>query len=320
MRVRIRRLGVAGAMIVALMTAMLAVTASPAQAAINYNLRPNATIVNSGWSVNPAQSAHNAVDDPVLQPTPVDASDYLYAGLPGRYIELGFTDLGPSPRSSLFYKGQLWYYNNTGPTTRLQVDLLVGGAIVSTAIFPAGQGFGWHTAFVPAGTIDGTNVNAVSARFTALDGGDVNLRAVYFEAQEGGYKFRNGFYNTSYLDVKNAATNDGALAAVTAGSNSLSQVFGTIDTREGSALKAQHDYKCLTPLSRGTASGTAIVQYGCVYDDAQVYDFRPMGNGRYQVFSVRTGLCLSPRITLYVQQEVCSSATTQQWYIERVPL
>jgi hypothetical protein len=144
-----------------------------AEAATNV-LRPDTDITNT-WQVTPGGAAYAAVDDPVTQPTAVPATEWLYAGAAGRSVEVGMstTAIGTNRITA----AQVWFYANTGPGTRLRVEALWSGDVRASTVVAAGQGFAWRSlAITPSAPSD---VADLRLRFTAIDGGDTNLRAAY---------------------------------------------------------------------------------------------------------------------------------------------
>jgi hypothetical protein len=160
--------------VVGLLLAGLHPTVAPRAEAATAVLSPNGDVSN-GWQVKPGGAAWAAVDDAVSQPTAVPSTDYLYAGSANAVVQLGMssTAIGANAASS----GQVWFYANTGPGTQLRVEALWSGAVRATSTVPAGQGFAWRSvAVAPSGQAD---VDDLRLRFTALGGGDTNVRAVY---------------------------------------------------------------------------------------------------------------------------------------------
>lgn len=163
-------LGVVGLLLAGLHPAL-----SPRAEAATAVLSPNATVSNT-WQVKPGGQAWETVDDGVTQPTAVSAADYLYAGSANAAVELG---MGTTPLgANVVASGQVWFYANTGPGTQLRVEALWGGPTVrATSTVAAGQGFGWRSlAIAPPRQVD---VDDLRVRFTAVGGGDTNVRAVY---------------------------------------------------------------------------------------------------------------------------------------------
>ncbi|MGH8921462.1 MAG: hypothetical protein ACRD0H_24510, partial [Actinomycetes bacterium] len=136
--------------------------------------------VRSEWRVAGSAappSASAAVDDPVTQPTSVTAADYLYAGAAGKVTEVRVADLPLGHQVATAARG--WFYANTGATTRLQVDLVWQGTVRASTIVPVSSGFAWRS--LTASPPDQAAVNDVRLRFTALGGGDSNVRAAYVD-------------------------------------------------------------------------------------------------------------------------------------------
>lgn len=287
-------------------------------------MRPDRTIANTGWSVTPLSTpAWDAVNDYEFQPSFVDGADYIDSGgVAERSIELGLSGLNMS-NSDIFSSGKIWFYANTGPTSQLLVSVKVAGTVVNNVIIGPNQPFYWRSLDIPAGTIDGlSKVNTLSIRFWSLQGGQSAVRAAYAEVQPGVYKFQNANYPNRHMEVRGGSTTNGALVGLAATSTGLHQRFYVYETRTGLALRPQHSNMCLTPNGRSISSGSLIVQYGCSYDNPQVYSIAPIGNNKHLIRNVGSNLCLTPRFfDLYIHQVACNgAAVTQQWYVERHPL
>lgn len=137
-------------------------------------LRPDTDIAGT-WQVTPTTGPAYAVDDPVRQPTAVDATDKLYAGAAGRSVELGMSSTAIG--TDLITAARVWFHVNTGPGTQLHVETLWSGDVRASTVVPAGQGFAWRSLTItPSAPSD---VADLRLRFTALGGGDTNLRATY---------------------------------------------------------------------------------------------------------------------------------------------
>lgn len=304
---KISIIGILTALVVSVLTAMPA----PVHAATPLHLRPNSTISNN-WSVIPNSiAAWDTVNDPVLNTDPVSSADYLYASQPGRVVELGLQD---PVYTNPYYLGQIWFYANTGVTTRLKAEALVNGSIVGSTIIPAGQGFKWQQFQVPSEVLDGYSINGLTLRFTSLDGGDTNLRAAYFQTQSGAFKFRNEFYSTSYMDALTGTT----LVGVRASSTSFTQQFAASETRLGNVLIPLSNGTCLGIQNGSTASGAVLTQQSCGATSGQYYTFVQVAVGKHQIRMNHSGLCLNVRFDLYINQVACNSTSKQQlWGIFR---
>ena len=134
-------------------------------------LRPKSGI--EPWTVNGAPTAWTALDDEVTQPTPVDATDYIWSGGPGRVTEvsLGTTSSGQGSTA------QAWFYANTGFDTRLGVEVVSGGNTLASIVVEPGQPFQWRSIAFSIGSSGSTN--DLRLRFTTLIGADSNVRAAY---------------------------------------------------------------------------------------------------------------------------------------------
>jgi hypothetical protein len=162
------------AVVVLVVAAAVALVPGTPAAAATVRLTPNGDVANA-WQVNPSGAAYAAVDDPISQPDPVPATDGIWAGATGRVAELGMstTTLG----SNYVPSGQVWFYANTGATTQLLVEVLWRGAVRKSVTVQVGQGFAWRSvAVTPSRQAD---VDDLRVRFTAVAGGDTNVRAVY---------------------------------------------------------------------------------------------------------------------------------------------
>jgi hypothetical protein len=169
-----RRAAVVVAAVAALALASAHPVIAPRAEAATTVLRPDTDITNS-WQVAPGGAAYAAVDDPVAQPTAVPATDWLYAGAAGRAVELGTssTPLG----TNVVTAARVWFHANTGPGTQLRVEAVWSGGVRASTVVPAGEGFAWRSlAIAPSAPSD---VADLRLRFTAVGGGDTNLRATY---------------------------------------------------------------------------------------------------------------------------------------------
>lgn len=80
------------------------------------------------WTAHPSGTPAAAVDDDVIAPTPVPATDYARASVAGRAIEFTLSPLDdvrqPRNAAALFYA-------NTGPDTRLRVEVVTQGQVLT---------------------------------------------------------------------------------------------------------------------------------------------------------------------------------------------
>ncbi|MBL8159413.1 RICIN domain-containing protein [Candidatus Saccharibacteria bacterium] len=305
------RLSILGAVL-----SFMAVVFAPAPAeagAAPFIVRPQRDVI-SGWSVTPAgTAAWAALDDATVNGQPVGATDWIYASGAGRVTEVGFTS---APIDAPYYWGQVYFYANTGASTRLRVEALTQGSIVATYTVAAGQGFGWRSFSVPASSLDYFGANNLTVRFTSLDGGDTNVRAAYAELTQGYYKIKNVATN-NYMDASS-----GGLVLMRAASTSLSQQYKELPARIGSSgLSARSNGLCVEIPNASTASGTLLSQGTCL-SDVQLYNFDPIGAGKRRIYVRHSGLCLSTlAFDSFVRQYPCnSSSINQQWLMERYPL
>lgn len=159
--------------------AAIGATGNAAAAEATVAARPDGD-VRSEWrlagSAAPT-SASAALDDQITQPTSVTAADYLYAGSAGKVTEVRVADVPLGQQVTTAARG--WFYANTGTTTRLQVDLVWQGTVRASTILPVSSGFAWRSLTAPPP--DQAAVNDVRLRFTALAGGDSNIRAAYVD-------------------------------------------------------------------------------------------------------------------------------------------
>jgi Polysaccharide lyase len=134
-------------------------------------LRPKSDV--EPWTVNGAPTAWAALDDEVTQPTPVDATDYIWSGGSGRVTEvsMGTTSSGQGSTA------QAWFYANTGFDTRLGVEVVSGGSTVATIVVEPGQPFQWRSIDFSIG--NSASTDDLRLRFTILIGADSNVRAAY---------------------------------------------------------------------------------------------------------------------------------------------
>jgi hypothetical protein len=134
-------------------------------------LRPKSDVVP--WTVKGAPTASEALGDIVTQPTPVTSADYVWAGGSGRVTEvsLGTTSSGQGSTS------QAWFYANTGVDTRLGVEVILAGRVLAATLVEPGQPFRWRS--VDFSMTDLATTEDLRMRFTAIGGGDSNVRAAY---------------------------------------------------------------------------------------------------------------------------------------------
>jgi len=137
-------------------------------------LRPDGDVIRQ-WSGGTPGPAWSAVDDDVTQPTSVSANDYIWSGGLDRVTEVSLSAAALAGSTS---GSAAWFYANTGPFTRLRVDVVWGGAVRATTTVDRGASFAWRS--VAATPPDQTSVNDLRLRFTSLDDKDSNLRAAYF--------------------------------------------------------------------------------------------------------------------------------------------
>jgi hypothetical protein len=120
------------------------------------------------------ETAWATLDDPVTQPTSVPATDYIYAGAAGRVTEVTLTNLAFAGQTGTV---TAWFYANTGSATQLRVDAVSQGTVRATTTVSAGSGFSWRS--LPSVTATQTEADDLRLRFTAVAGGDTNVRAAY---------------------------------------------------------------------------------------------------------------------------------------------
>jgi hypothetical protein len=133
-------------------------------------LRPQADVAQ--WTVHGAPTASQALSAAAKQPTPVAAGRYIWAGAPGRVIEItaGVTSTGQGSSA------EAWFYANTGADTRLRVEVVWRGKATAAAMVDPGQPFAWRSISFPLASAD----DELRLRFISIDGGDTNVRAAYF--------------------------------------------------------------------------------------------------------------------------------------------
>ena len=155
-----------------------------AAAAASAVLRPDGDVVRQ-WTGGTPGPAWSAIDDAVIQPTGVAATDYIWSGGANRVTEVNLSAAGLSGSAS---GSKAWFYANTGSSTRLRVDVVWGGSVHATTTVIAAAPFAWRS--VTATPPNQASVNDVRLRFTTLesegsDGRDSNVRATYFELVGG---------------------------------------------------------------------------------------------------------------------------------------
>jgi hypothetical protein len=171
-RARSRVHAMAGAgLAMAVMACLTVLSAQPA-VALTSTLRPDGDVVRQ-WSGTPG-AAWAALDDPTTQPTAVPATDYIYAGAAGRVTEVTLANLAFAGSTGNVTG---WFYANAGTSTQLRVDIVSQGAVRATTTVNAGSGFSWRS--LPAITMTQAAVDDLRLRFTAVAGGDTNVRAAY---------------------------------------------------------------------------------------------------------------------------------------------
>jgi hypothetical protein len=141
-------------------------------------LRPDGDVVRQ-WTGGTPGTAAAALDDPVVQPAPVPAADYIYAGTVGRRTEVTLADQSLGGGSARL---TAWFYANTGTTTRLRVEVVQAANVLAATTVGAGAGFAWRSLTGPAlAALPQGSLSDMRLRFTTLDGGDSNVRAAYAE-------------------------------------------------------------------------------------------------------------------------------------------
>jgi Polysaccharide lyase len=151
--------------------ALLVVSAQQA-AALTSMLRPDGDVLKQ-WSGS-AGAAWAALDDPVTQPASVPATDYIFAGAAGRVTEVA---VGNVEFAGATGSATAWFHANTGADTQLRVDAVMAGVVRATTTVPAGSGFAWRA--LPAVSATQAETDDLRLRFTAVAGGDTNVRAAY---------------------------------------------------------------------------------------------------------------------------------------------
>lgn len=158
-------------------------------------LRPDGDIV-SEWRHPTTPTAWEALDDDETPPTSVPSIDYIHpAGTAGRVTEV---TVGDPPPGTAPAPGRAWFFANTGASTRLKVDVVWHGVIRASTIVPARRSYRWHSIEVPA-SASGT-LKDLRLRFTALDGGDSNVRAAHYSLSTGATAWSAKWGNTIRTD------------------------------------------------------------------------------------------------------------------------
>ena len=160
-----------GALAAVLASALLA---SVAEAA-TYDLRPESDI-SSSWNKVGAETAAEALDDLVTEPTAVSFRDSIWAGGEDRMAHVGMQSRPlPTDEDS---QGTAWFYANTGHATELRVDVLWRGSVRASVTVPALSGFAWRSLRITPS--DQNALDDLSLRFVTTSGRDSNVRAAYF--------------------------------------------------------------------------------------------------------------------------------------------
>ncbi|MGN9809546.1 hypothetical protein ACTMSW_09320 [Micromonospora sp. BQ11] len=168
----LRRVAVATSLLLAVLSAVVAVAAPAAAAPIV--IRPNGDVVRQ-WTGTPG-SAWAAIDDPVVQPTAVPADYFIYGSAAGRTTEVTMSSAQLGGGTA---RGAVWFFANTGTTTRLRVEVITLGTVHATTTVAAGGGFAWRSLALP--DVNQARLDDLRIRFTVLDGGNSNVRAAYLE-------------------------------------------------------------------------------------------------------------------------------------------
>lgn len=137
-------------------------------------LQPNADVPPEPWLPHGAASRAQALTKSQRQPDYVAADSYIWANGEGHIAEVSLT--APSQEIS---GGSAWFFANTGPTTRLLAQLVVAGETAASSVIAANSAFRWTS--LPAPALTSTSAQELAVRFLALDGGDSNVRALYFD-------------------------------------------------------------------------------------------------------------------------------------------
>jgi hypothetical protein len=157
--------------------------ASPAS--VGHVLRPNADLV-SGWRPVGSSTAWSALDDPIEQPTPASATDYIKARKPPAtwVTEVGLSS--PALGAGAPVEATAWFHARTNTGTRLQVDVRWGGSTRETYVVAPRISDRWHQVPISPTPPDQAALDDVSLRFTALDGYATYVRAAYLELHTDG--------------------------------------------------------------------------------------------------------------------------------------
>jgi Domain of unknown function (DUF4091) len=146
----------------------------------NVIIRPQADV--SGWQiVGGAASAAAAISRPFTQPDPVDAASYIWAG--GTAGAVAAVSCGTPTNLAAGQIGRVWFYANTGADTILLAEILHGGLARGSMWVPPASGFAWRQITFPQDAAAGAQL---VLRFTAVGGGDSNVRAAYLELVTAG--------------------------------------------------------------------------------------------------------------------------------------
>jgi len=149
------------------------------QQLVSQLLRPNGT-VQSTWRVIGGGSAWEKLDEPVTQPASVPANnDYLYADGADRIVEVSMAN----PVSDRGAPGEViaWFYGNTGSTTQVRADAVLGSQVRATLLIPPGAPHAWRSIRFPVSQL--LELDDLRLRFRTLGGSDSNLRAAYVEVR-----------------------------------------------------------------------------------------------------------------------------------------
>jgi glucose/arabinose dehydrogenase len=145
-------------------------------------LRPDSD-VTSNWHLYNSDTAWEALDDPVSQPTELDYEALIYGYEQGQVTEVGLSNVALNGAPTA---GKAWFYANTAPNQVVRADVIWGGTVRGSTTLQGGTGFDWHSVnVVPP---DQAAVNDARIRFTVVQqGSDTgNILAAYFELQTAG--------------------------------------------------------------------------------------------------------------------------------------
>ncbi len=114
--------------------AVVASTATAANAGASYTLRPNAD-VSTQWSAVPSGGAAAALDDALGTSDAPTGADYIYSCSAGKIAEVAISDRTLSSETPA--ASQAWFYANAAAGVTIKVEARAAGVTLGTYVRPA---------------------------------------------------------------------------------------------------------------------------------------------------------------------------------------